>query len=98
MSLSIGLSEIPVLVGIVFLSPLAALAAVCCGQSAASIQRRRHPVKILFNSSVYLAAVSAGILVYDRWLGRASPVGVRGWLVSTGAVSLIAVATWCWCS
>ena len=92
MSLSIGLSEIPVLVGIVFLSPLAALAAVCCGQSAASIQRRRNPVKILFNCSVYLAAVSAGILVYDRWLGRASPVGVHGWLVSTGAVSLIAVA------
>jgi diguanylate cyclase (GGDEF)-like protein len=92
MSLSIGLSEIPVLVGIVFLSPLTALGAACCGHSAASLQRRRDPVKIPLNCAVYLTAMSAGILVYDRWLGKASPVAVRGWVVSAGTVAVIAMA------
>jgi diguanylate cyclase (GGDEF)-like protein len=91
-SLAIGLSEIPVLVGVVFLRPGLTLGAVSCGYLAANAQHRRALVQTLVHWAIYLAAVSAGIAVYYRWLGRASPVGARGWLVSAGTVALIAVA------
>jgi diguanylate cyclase (GGDEF)-like protein len=90
-SVSIGLSEIPVLVGIVFLRPGFALGAVSCGYLAANIHQRRPWAKMLIQSVVYAASVGAGILVYYRWLGRASPVGTHGWLVTVGTVALIAV-------
>ena len=81
-SLSIGLSEIPVLVGVVFLRPGLALGAVACGYFAANVQQRRPLMKTLVHTVIYVAAVGAGIAVYYVWLGKASPVGEHGWLVS----------------
>jgi diguanylate cyclase (GGDEF)-like protein len=91
-SLYISLSEIPALAGIVFLRPGQTLLAVSLGQLAASLQLRRKPAKILANCSVYLLCVSAGILVYHNLLGKASPVGAHGWLVSAATVAFIAVS------
>ncbi len=91
-SLSIGLSEIPVMVGVVFLPPGLTLGAVSCGYLAANLQQRRPLAKTFVQTVVYVAAVSAGIAAYYWWLDRASPVGERGWLVSAGSVALIAVA------
>ncbi len=48
-------------------------------------------MKNLVQSAVYLVAVGSGTVVYYRWLGRASPVGGHGWLVSAGTVALITV-------
>jgi diguanylate cyclase (GGDEF)-like protein len=96
-SLSIGLSEIPVLVGIVFLQPGLCLAAMSCGHLAASFKQRRPPLKALTSWTVYLLAAGVGIVAYDRLLrsaapkGRPSPVDVRGWLVGAVTVALIAV-------
>ncbi len=90
-SMSVGLSEIPVMVGIVFLRPLLTLAAVACGYVVANAQQRRPLLKNLVHSAVYLVAVGGGTVVYYRWLGRASPVGGHGWLVSAGTVALITV-------
>jgi diguanylate cyclase (GGDEF)-like protein len=91
-SLSIGLSEIPVLVGIVFLAPGLTLGAVSCGYLAANLQHRRPLMKTFVQTGIYVAAISAGIAAYYWWLGRASPVGGHGWLVSAGIVALITVA------
>ncbi|MGH9106667.1 MAG: diguanylate cyclase domain-containing protein, partial [Acidimicrobiales bacterium] len=86
MSLSIGLTEIPVLVGIVFLSPLAALGAAGAGLLASDLVRRRPAAKVATGLSAYLLAAGVGILVYDHWLGKASPVHSFGWLVTAGAL------------
>jgi diguanylate cyclase (GGDEF)-like protein len=90
-SMSMGLSEVPILVGVVFLKPGLTLAAVSCGYVAANAHQRRPVMKTLVHSAIYVAAVAAGIAVYYDWLGRASPVGEHGWLVSAGTVALIAV-------
>jgi diguanylate cyclase (GGDEF)-like protein len=92
MNLAISLSEIPVLIGIVFLRPGPALAAVGAGLVAALLQRKRPPFKTIATLMVYLFAVSTGILIYDRWLGKGSPVGELGWLVSAGTVTFICLA------
>jgi diguanylate cyclase (GGDEF)-like protein len=89
MSVSIGLTEVPVLLGIVFLSPLAALLAIGCGSAAASIQRGRSLAKGATALAAYLLAVGTGILLYDRWIGGTSPVHARGWLVSASVVSVV---------
>jgi diguanylate cyclase (GGDEF)-like protein len=90
-SLSIGLSEIPVLVGVVFLRPALTVGAVACGYLAAHAQSKRVSVKTVFNCAVYLVAVSCGMVVFYHWLGRASPVSEKGWLVITGTVALVTV-------
>ncbi len=92
LSVSVGLSEIPVLAAIVFLRPGPALVAVSIGQLAASVQMRRKPAKVLANSSVYLLCVSLGILVYHHFLGSASAVGAQGWVVSATTVAFITVS------
>jgi len=89
MSAAIGLTEIPILVGIVFLSPFAALAVAGGGCLAACIQKRRPPMKIVTAVTSYVLAVSVGMLFYDHTLGRASPVHALGWLVSAGTVAFI---------
>jgi len=90
--LVISLSEIPVLIGIVFLRPGPALGAVGVGLLAALVQRKRTPLKTGTTLTVYLLAVSAGIFIYDHWLGKGSPVGELGWLVSAGTVAFICLA------
>ncbi len=62
------------------------------GLLAALLQRKRPPFKTIATLTVYLLAVSTGILIYDRWLGKGSPVGELGWLVSAGTVTFICLA------
>jgi diguanylate cyclase (GGDEF)-like protein len=90
-SLELALDGIPVLVGIVFLPPWAALTAISCGKLAVSIQRRLAPVKALANWLAYAASVSVGILAYDKGLGGSSPVSARGWFMSAAAVAIISI-------
>ncbi len=91
-SLSFGLQEIPVLVGIAFLPSWAVVAAGFSGQAAADAQRRRPLAKTLTNSVAYGASTAVGTLVYDRLMGVASPVGAKGFLLALGAAAVIGVA------
>ncbi|HTV11288.1 MAG TPA: hypothetical protein VME20_05430, partial [Acidimicrobiales bacterium] len=90
MSFWIAVTEIPVLVSIVFLSPLQSLTAIGAGCAGASIQQRRRPAKTALNVAAYWFAVSVGIDQYDHMLGKASPVHGWGLLVSGAAVATIA--------
>jgi len=96
--MSIGLTEIPILVGIVFLQPGLCLVMASCGYLAASFKHRRPPLKELTGWTVYLCSVALGVLVYDRLVGGAgaaglhSPVDLRGWTAGLLTVALIAVA------
>ncbi len=88
-SLSIELTEIPALVGIVFLAPWLLLTAVSFGHLAASVQRRRQPVKALTNWLAYLVSAAVGILFYDWAIGHSSPISARGWVVTIATITLI---------
>jgi diguanylate cyclase (GGDEF)-like protein len=88
-SISVALSEIPVLVGIVFLAPWLVLTATSCGYLAAGFQRRLHVVKVLVAWLFFSASVSVGTLFYDSALGKWSPVSWHGWVVSAATVALI---------
>jgi diguanylate cyclase (GGDEF)-like protein len=91
-SIEVSLSEIPVLLGIVFLRPLLALSAVSCGYLASLAHRRKKVTSVLPSWTAYLLAVSLGILAYDHWLGPGgSAVHARGWLVSGATILLITV-------
>jgi diguanylate cyclase (GGDEF)-like protein len=94
-SLSIALSEIPALVGVVFLAPGPALLAISCGHLAASAQRRLQPIKALTNWLLYLAGVGVGILVYDKTIGAYSPTSAHGWAVTLLSITLINVVDLC---
>ena len=59
-SLSTQLTEIPALVGIVFLAPWLLLSAISFGHLAASAQRRLQPLKALTNWLVYSASAAIG--------------------------------------
>jgi len=90
-SVSIGLAEIPALVGIVFLAPGLALLAVLAGYVAASVQRREQPVKAASNVLLYLASVSVATVLYDLIIGTSSPVGARGMAAGLVAVTAVTV-------
>jgi diguanylate cyclase (GGDEF)-like protein len=94
-SLSVALSEIPALVGVVFLAPGPALLAISCGHLAASAQRRLRPIKALTNWLLYVAGVALGILVYDRTIGRYSPTSAHGWAVTVLTIALINAVDLC---
>jgi diguanylate cyclase (GGDEF)-like protein len=94
-SLSIALSEIPALVGVVFLAPGPALLAISCGHLAASLQRRLRPIKALTNWLLYVAGVALGILVYDKAIGGYSPTSAHGWGVTLLTITLINVVDLC---
>ena len=83
------LTEIPALVGIVFLAPWRLLVAIVFGHLAASAQRRRPPIKAIPSLLVYAASAALGILFYDWAIGDASPVSPRGWAVAIGTITLI---------
>jgi diguanylate cyclase (GGDEF)-like protein len=88
-SLAIQLTEIPALVGIVFLAPWLLLTAISFGHLAASAQRRRQPIKAMTNWLVYLASAAIGALFYDWAIGTSTPTSARGWVVTMGTVTLI---------
>jgi diguanylate cyclase (GGDEF)-like protein len=83
---TLGLSEIPLVVGVVFLSPTSLLLATVTAQLVVSVIKRRPPSKAVFNVlSLSVAAVAA--LACYRWvLGGHSPVSLRGWLACAAAV------------
>jgi diguanylate cyclase (GGDEF)-like protein len=88
-SLSTQLTEIPALVGIVFLSPWLLLTAITFGHLAASARRRMQPLKALTNWLAYTLSVEAGAVFYHWAIGTSTPTSARGWVVTMGTVTLI---------
>ena len=80
-------SEVPVLVGLVFCGPSGtALAAVTGLVAADGIVQRKTPVKLIFNGSVAAITVAVAEIVYRPVLGSATAVSPRGWLAALLAV------------
>src|SRR5579875_147693 len=93
-NMGVGLVELPVLVGLIYLSPLLLLSAVTAGGLAASVWSKRRISKALISQSAYALALGAGVDFYDRFLrflGAASPSALLGWAAVGAAIVLVAL-------
>jgi len=88
-----SLSEIPIVIGLVFLTPTGLLSLRLLGSGIALfVVRRQSVTKALFNLSWFSVEIGLAVLVYRSVLDDASPVGPRGWLAATsGAITAVAV-------
>lgn len=83
-----SLSGIPMLLGLVFSSPLVTLLTRLTGTAAATARRRRSLDKVGFNLSLIALETGVAAWTYRAVLGSASPVSPTGWLA--GAVAVLA--------
>jgi diguanylate cyclase (GGDEF)-like protein len=90
-----SLSEIPVVLGLFFTSPVEFVAAQVIGASAALVfNRKQSRLKVSFNSVNYLLGAVAAAAVFHALVDVADPSGPAGWAAAYVAVtiaSLIAV-------
>ena len=86
---SFNLSEIPLVVGFYFASPVGLIAGRLIGHLAYRVfVRRQSAVKLLFNLSCFAAESAAAIFVF-RFLGAsANPLAPRSWLIIFIAVTV----------
>ena len=83
-----SLSEIPLVVGLVYLSPVALIGTRLGGSLAALLTVRRQPVtKLIFNLSYFLFDTGVAVIVYRAVLGDSSPFAARGWAAAFAATS-----------
>jgi diguanylate cyclase (GGDEF)-like protein len=85
-TVTLGLAEIPLVVGVVFLSPVGLLLATVTAQFAVSLIKRRPPFKTVFNVLSLSCAAVAALACYHWVLGGSSAVSVRGWVACAAAV------------
>jgi diguanylate cyclase (GGDEF)-like protein len=82
------LGEIPVLLGLAFLSPNLLVLGVVCGELSVLLRSRRPPlVKLAFNVTAEALCMALIVLVYRELLGSHSPVSLRGWAAAAAALA-----------
>ncbi len=86
----VGLPEVPLVVGVVYLSPLGLLLAVVVAQVIVGVLKRRPPSKAIFNVLSFACAAAAALATYHWILGASSPVSLRGWAALTAAAIVAA--------
>ena len=83
-----SMSEIPLLLGLAYLNPIALVAGRLIGSAIAlALVRRQPPTKLAFNLSYFLLDTSLAVIVYRLVLGDAPPFEARGWLAGLAATS-----------
>jgi diguanylate cyclase (GGDEF)-like protein len=88
-SLTVALWEIPLLVGIVYLSPQGLVLAVVVSSPLAGLLKGRSPSKTFFNTLMNVCTAVLALAVYRAVLGRASPGSVLGWAAGAAAVAAV---------
>lgn len=87
-----SLGEVPLLIGLVFLSPLMLVVARAGGQALGlGVVRRQAPLKLLFNVSMGACAAASAALVYHAALGHHGAVTPLGAMVGAAALAAAAV-------
>ena len=86
---SFSLSEIPLVLGLFFLSPAMLVVAQLVGSGAAlAFHRRQSPLKLVFNlAHLSLEAILASLL-FQRIVSTGDPTNVEGWIGTGIAVAL----------
>ncbi len=89
---TISMSEIPLILGLVFAAPPALLAGRLVGGALALVAYRRQPLtKVAFNTALFALETVTALAVYRAVLGAASPAGPAGWIAALAAVGVAIV-------
>ncbi len=93
---TISMSEIPLVLGLMFVAPAELVGARVLGAALAlAIYRRQPLVKIGFNLALFALEAVTAVIVYHAVLGPSSPAAPRGWLAAlaaTGAAICVAAS------
>ncbi len=90
---SFSMSEIPLVLGLFFASPLLLLASQLVGNAAALLLNRKQPaLKLIFNLAQFTLVTAVSVGLFRGLLGGADPFGSIGWLAAIGAVAVGNVA------
>ena len=89
-----SLTEVPLLLGLVFATPVVLVVSrVLGGAIGYGVVRRQPPLKLTFNLANGAFAAVIGEAVYREILGNAGAVGFRGWAAGAAALTLAALAS-----
>lgn len=85
---SFSMSEIPLVLGLFFVSPIALLAAQLAGNAAAlTVHRRQPPLKLAFNLAQFSLVTAFTVLFFRTIVGSSDPFGPIGWATAIAAVA-----------
>lgn len=91
-SFTFSLSEIPLVVGLYFMDPVAFVAAHAVGNLIAfGVLRRNTPIKLVFNVAQFALQATTSIIVFRSVIQLGDPLGLYGWLgvLMAAGVSLL---------
>jgi len=90
---SFSMSEIPLVVGLFFASPVDLVIGQLVGNLVVlSTNRRQPPIKLVFNVAQFALQTTVAIVMF-RWISGATGVGAAGWLgAMAGALAALFVA------
>jgi diguanylate cyclase (GGDEF)-like protein len=87
------LEEVPMLLGLVFLSPLLLVLCGVCAELFVGLGPRRQPAfKVFFNVASSAMSIALAALVYRAVLAG-SPVSIRGWVAAAAGLCTSMIAT-----
>jgi hypothetical protein len=92
-SQSVSFREVPLVIGLVFLPPVALLAASLIGVGLALLRRRGGTEKFVFNLSLLSLEASLAALLYHLALGGGDPTGLRGVLAALATLVVADLVT-----
>ena len=84
--LSFGLGEIPVILGVVYLSPQDLLLAVVSGLLVSQLLQGHTPAYILINIANFAFETAVALVVFHYTIGGSSPAALMGWVACTSAI------------
>lgn len=88
------LEEVPMLLGLVFLSPTLLVLSAVCAEVFVRVGPRRQPAfKAFFNVASCAMSIALAALVYREMLGSSSPVSLWGWLAASAGLCTSMVST-----
>jgi len=86
---SFSMSEIPLVLGLFFVSPLALLGAQLLGNATAlTVNRRQPPLKLVFNLAQFSLVTTFTIVFFRAITASADAFGPIGWSAAVGAVAI----------
>ncbi len=90
---SFSLSEIPLVIALFVVSPLAAVTAQLAANVLALLHRRQQPVKITFNLGQFAVQTSLAIIIFRPIAALGEAIGPAGWIAAiVGAVVALIAA------
>ncbi|MBK5266709.1 MAG: bifunctional diguanylate cyclase/phosphodiesterase [Acidimicrobiia bacterium] len=78
---SFSMSEVPLVLGLMFASPLGLIGAQLIGNALAlGLNRRQSAIKLTFNLSQFTVQSTLAVIVFHAILGQRNPLGPAAWI------------------